>query len=93
MRAAYAAASKRYDVTWADRSCGNTVCPVNHDLSWSNACLYDVTDADLHAMGWLPQLGFVHTGKALSFVYDIADLYKAEITIPCLFETARFGRV
>lgn len=93
MRAAYAAASKRYDVTWAGRSYGDTVCPVNHALSWSNACLYGVTAAALHAMGWLPQLGFVHTGKALSFVYDIADLYKAEITIPFSFEMARFGRV
>jgi CRISPR-associated protein Cas1 len=32
-------------------------------------------------------LGFIHTGKQLSFVYDVADLYKAEITIPLAFLT------
>ena len=31
-------------------------------------------------------LGFVHTGHDKSFVYDIADLYKAEITIPLAFK-------
>jgi CRISPR-associated protein Cas1 len=31
-------------------------------------------------------LGFVHTGKALSFVYDISDLYKADISIPLAFK-------
>lgn len=33
-------------------------------------------------------LGFVHVGHECSFVYDIADLYKAEITIPIAFEVA-----
>ena len=31
-------------------------------------------------------MGFVHVGHDCSFVYDIADLYKAEITIPIAFE-------
>lgn len=35
-----------------------------------------------------PGLGFVHIGHSLSFVYDIADLYKAEITIPIAFRLA-----
>ncbi len=33
-------------------------------------------------------MGFIHTGHERSFVYDIADLYKAEITIPIAFEVA-----
>lgn len=40
------------------------------------------------ALGISPGLGFVHTGHDLSFVYDIADLYKADITIPIAFEVA-----
>lgn len=39
-------------------------------------------------MGCSPGLGFVHIGHDCSFVYDIADLYKAEITIPIAFEIA-----
>ncbi|MBN2054107.1 type I-E CRISPR-associated endonuclease Cas1, partial [bacterium] len=38
--------------------------------------------------GFSPALGFVHTGKMLSFVYDVADLYKTEITIPAAFHAA-----
>ena len=33
-------------------------------------------------------MGFIHVGHENSFVYDIADLYKAEITIPIAFEVA-----
>lgn len=33
-------------------------------------------------------MGFVHAGHALSFVYDVADLYKAETTVPLAFEVA-----
>lgn len=39
--------------------------------------------------GVLRGLGFIHTGKMLSFVYDVADLYKSDITIPVAFEAAR----
>ena len=38
------------------------------------------------SLGYSPGLGFIHTGKQLSFVYDVADLYKAETTIPAAFE-------
>ena len=40
------------------------------------------------ALGCSPALGFVHTGHHRSFVYDVADLYKAELTIPVAFEVA-----
>jgi CRISPR-associated protein Cas1 len=40
------------------------------------------------ALGCAPGLGFIHTGHERSFVYDIADLYKAQITIPIAFEVA-----
>ena len=33
-------------------------------------------------------LPVVHVGHDCSFVYDIADLYKAEVTIPIAFEVA-----
>lgn len=39
--------------------------------------LYAVCQAAIVSLGYSPALGFVHTGKQLSFVYDIADLYKA----------------
>ncbi len=38
-------------------------------------------------MGYLPQLGFIHTAATLPFVFDIADMYKPETTLPAAFET------
>ena len=42
----------------------------------------------IFALGLSPGLGFIHVGHDCSFVYDIADLYKADITIPLAFEVA-----
>ncbi|MFJ9554430.1 type I-E CRISPR-associated endonuclease Cas1e [Nocardiopsis sp. NPDC101807] len=59
--------------------------PVNKALSAGNAALYGVVHSVIAHLGCSPALGFVHTGKQHSFVYDIADLYKAETTIPLAF--------
>ncbi|MDR0991374.1 MAG: type I-E CRISPR-associated endonuclease Cas1e [Ruminococcus sp.] len=61
---------------------------VNKALSAGHACLYGVCHAVIAALGLSPGLGFVHSGHQLAFVYDIADLYKADITIPLAFEVA-----
>ena len=54
----------------------------NKALSAAHVCLYGVAHAVIVALGCSPGLGFVHTGHERSFVYDIADLYKAELSIP-----------
>lgn len=59
---------------------------VNQALSVANHCLYGVCHAAIAALGLSPYLGFVHCGNELAFVYDIADLYKHELTIPIAFE-------
>lgn len=61
---------------------------VNQALSAATTCLYGVTHAVIVALGCAPGLGFVHTGHARSFVFDIADLYKAEIAVPAAFDVA-----
>ncbi|WP_335937034.1 type I-E CRISPR-associated endonuclease Cas1e [Streptomyces sp. PTD5-9] len=59
--------------------------PVNLALSAANTCLYGIVHAALLALGLSPALGFVHAGTQHAFVYDIADLYKAETTLPLAF--------
>jgi CRISPR-associated protein Cas1 len=59
--------------------------PVNLALSAANTCLYGIAHAAILALGCTPGLGFVHTGTTHAFVYDIADLYKAELTLPLAF--------
>jgi len=62
--------------------------PVNQALSAAHTCLYGIVHAVVVALGCSPGLGFVHTGHVRSFVYDVADLYKAEVTIPIAFAVA-----
>jgi len=89
VRQAYAEASRTYGVPWHGRAYKRDdwarADPVNRALSAANACLYGLVHAGILSGGYSPALGFIHTGKQLSFVYDIADLYKAEFTIPTAF--------
>jgi CRISPR-associated protein Cas1 len=92
VRRAYAEASRAYGVPWHgrryDRGNWGGGDPVNRALSAANALLNGLCHAAIVSGGYSPALGFIHTGKQLSFVYDIADLYKAEITIPLAFRLA-----
>ncbi|HEY3365988.1 MAG TPA: type I-E CRISPR-associated endonuclease Cas1e [Symbiobacteriaceae bacterium] len=89
VRTAYAQASEQYGVPWSgrnyDRQDWDQSDPVNRALSAANSCLYGVCHAAIVAAGYSPSLGFVHTGKMLSFVYDVGDLYKMELTVPAAF--------
>ncbi|MEH0933994.1 type I-E CRISPR-associated endonuclease Cas1e [Micromonospora psammae] len=64
---------------------------VNRLLSAGHSCLYGICHAAIVGLGASPGLGFVHTGGATSFVLDIADLYKADYTIPLAFDLAAQG--
>lgn len=92
VREAYRKASAEYGVRWDGRGYtqGNWMAadPVNRALSTAAACLYGICHAGIVAAGYSAGLGFIHTGRMLSFVYDIADLYKAELIIPLAFKVA-----
>ena len=92
VRKTYRTAAEKWKIPWNGRefdpdnfSSGD---PVNQALSAGHACLYGLAHAVIVALGCAPGLGFIHVGHERSFVYDIADLYKAEITIPIAFEMA-----
>jgi len=95
VREAYAKASRETGVPWHgrsyDRSDWRAADPVNRALSAANSCLYGLCHAAILSAGYSPALGFIHTGKQLSFVYDIADLYKVGVTIPVAFQAAGQG--
>ena len=61
---------------------------MNRCLSAATAALYGVTEAAVLAAGYAPALGFLHTGKPQSFVYDIADIVKFETVVPEAFKVA-----
>ncbi len=96
VREAYAKAARETGVPWSGRSYRrdkwSDADPVNRALSAANSCLYGICHAAIVSAGFSPALGFIHTGKMLSFVYDVADLYKTEITIPVAFRAAAEGQ-
>ena len=57
----------------------------NKILSAANTALYSLILSVIVSMGYSPHLGFIHTGSPLPFVYDIADLYKADLCVDFAF--------
>ena len=96
VRKLYRENSARTGVPWKRREYKHgdpdaTGDDVNRLLSMANSVLYGICHAVIAGIGASPALGFVHTGSAISFVLDIADLYKAEYTIPLAFDLAATG--
>ena len=92
VRNIYREESQKWNVPWNGRQYDpenfESGDAVNQALSAGHACLYGLAHAVIAALGCSAGLGFVHVGHECSFVYDMADLYKAETTIPIAFEIA-----
>ena len=90
MRRLYRAEAARTGVAWNRRAYDpddyDASDPINQALTAANAALYGVVHAVIVALGCVPSLGFVHSGTDRSLVFDIADLYKAEIVLPTAFD-------
>ncbi len=90
VRTAYARASKATGVPWHgrryDRGTWHGADRINRALSTAASCLYGICQCGIISAGYSPALGFIHTGKMLSFVYDIADLYRIDVILPIAFE-------
>jgi CRISPR-associated protein Cas1 len=88
----YELMARQYRVKWRGRrydprdwSAGDVA---NRCVSAATSCLYGVTEAAVLAAGYAPAVGFLHSGKPRSFVYDIADIFKFETVVPVAFKIA-----
>ena len=92
VRRTYQLLAQQYGVFWKGRDYDaedwDFADLANRCLSAATACLYGVAEAAVLAAGYAPAIGFIHTGKPLSFVYDIADIYKFETVVPIAFKVA-----
>ena len=92
VREMYKALAQRHGVRWEGRSYDpedwGSADVVNRCLSAGTAALYGLAEAAVLAAGYAPAIGFLHTGKPQSFVYDIADLFKFETVVPEAFRVA-----
>ncbi len=88
----YQLLAKQAGVVWNgrnyDRNNWDSADMPNRCISSATACLYGISEAAVLAAGYAPAIGFIHTGKPLSFVYDIADLFKFDDIIPHAFKIA-----
>lgn len=96
VRKLYRMHSERTGVPWNGREyrAGDAFAAgddLNRLLSAANAALYGICHAVIVGLGASPGLGFVHTGSATSFVLDVADLYKADYSIPLAFDLTAKG--
>ena len=92
VRRTYALLAKQHGVQWKSRRYDpgdwDASDLPNRCLSAATACLHGLAEAAVLAAGYAPAIGFLHTGKPLSFVYDIADLWKTATVVPEAFRIA-----
>jgi len=92
VRKMYELLARQYKVKWKKRNYDHTEWGSgdvpNRCLSAATACLYGICEAGILAAGYAPAVGFIHTGKPQSFVYDIADIFKFETVVPVAFRIA-----
>lgn len=92
VRKMYELLARQYGVPWKNRNYDHTEWESgdtpNSCLSSATACLYGICEAAILAAGYAPAVGFIHTGKPQSFVYDIADIFKFETVVPVAFRIA-----
>lgn len=91
VRKCYTEMGEKYGVTWKgrkyDRDRWDICDEINEAITLASQSLYALCHSVIYMMGYLPQLGFIHETGYLPLVYDIADLYKSEISIPAAFES------
>lgn len=92
VRESYALLARQHGVDWKRRKYDPTDWEAgdvpNRCLSAATACLHGLSEAAVLAAGYAPAIGFLHSGKPLSFVYDVADLFKLETVVPEAFRIA-----
>ena len=95
VRSLYDLLAKKYNVPWKNRRYDpnewDKADPINKTLSAANHALYGICEAAILAAGYAPAIGFIHTGKPQSFVYDVADLFKFETVVPMAFQVIGSG--
>jgi CRISPR-associated protein Cas1 len=93
MKETYRLAAQSAGLAWRgrryDRAAPMAADLANQALNHAASAVEAAAAIAVAATATIPQLGFIHEDSGQSFVLDIADLYRAELTIPCAFRAAR----
>jgi CRISPR-associated protein Cas1 len=93
MKESYRLAAQSAGIDWHgrhyDRAIPMAADAPNQALNHAASAVEAAAAIAVAATATIPQLGFIHEDSGQSFVLDIADLYRAGITLPCAFRAAK----
>lgn len=93
MKETYKILADKYKVPWHgrryDRGAPDAADVPNQAINHAATFVECAADIAVAAVGALPPLGFIHEESSNAFTLDIADLFRAEVTIPVAFRVAR----
>jgi CRISP-associated protein Cas1 len=93
MKETYRITADRFRVPWEgrryDRERPNDADIPNQAINHAATFVESAADVAVAAVGALPPLGFIHEESSNAFTLDLADLFRAEVTIPLAFRVAR----
>ncbi|ABC21152.1 type I-E CRISPR-associated endonuclease Cas1e [Rhodospirillum rubrum] len=89
IKRSYQLAAERYGIPWRgrsyDRADPEAGDEANQAINHAATAMTAAASVAVAAVGAIPQLGFVHEDSGQSFVLDIADLYRHDITLDIAF--------
>jgi len=89
----YSVEAERHGIPWKgrryDRNNPSATDVPNQAVNHAATFVESAADVAVAAVGAIPPLGFVHEQSSNAFTLDIADLYRADLTIPLAFQIAR----
>lgn len=89
IKRSYQLAAERFGVTWKgrnyDRDNPNAGDLPNQAINHAASAMRAAACVAVAAVGAIPQLGFIHEDSGQSFVLDIADLYRHDVTLDIAF--------
>lgn len=88
----YRLTAERVGLRWAgrryDRSDPTSADLANQALNHAASAIEAAAAIAVAATATIPQLGFIHEDSGQSWVLDVADLARDQITVPCAFKAA-----
>lgn len=93
MKESYRLLADQHGVEWKgrryDRSDPTSSDIPNQAINHAATFVESAADIAVAAVGALPPLGFIHEESSNAFTLDVADLFRAEFTLPLAFSMAK----
>lgn len=93
VKEAYQQIAQQFGIAWNgrryDRNDPESTDPPNQAINHAATAVEAAAMIAVTATGTIPALGFIHEDSGLSWVLDIADLVRTEVTVPIAFAACK----